>query len=224
MQKQLEIACFNLQSAIVAQLNGANRIELCEDYKAGGVTPSSDLIEEVLKNVSIPVFVMIRPRAGNFVYNQDEIHIIKSQIEYCKSIFCKGLVFGVITNDNQVNLPVCKELVQMAYPLECTFHRAFDEISDNYSAIEDVIACGFKRILTSGQAKTAIEGKDVIKELFRLSKNRISIMPGGNIRSGNIKALAEFTGASEFHSAAITSRGETADPFEIKKLLQELKN
>ena len=224
MQKTLEIACFNFQSATDAAESGADRIELCENYSEGGVTPAACLLSEVIDSVNIPVFCMIRPRSGNFVYSENEVQLMKEQIEFSKSIGCKGVVFGVLTEDFNINKTICKQLVELAHPLECTFHRAFDAADDIHKALEDVIACGFKRILTSGQAKTASEGKDIIKQLVELSNRRISIMPGGSIRSNTIKMLAQYTGAVEFHSAAITGTSAFADKSEIKQLVQELKN
>ncbi len=224
MQKTLEIACFNFQSAIIANTGGANRIELCENYSEGGITPSTCLLSEVINSVNIPVFSMIRPRTGNFIYSETEVNLMKEQIEFSKSAGCAGVVFGVLTQDFKINKWICKQLVELAQPMECTFHRAFDEVTNIHEALEDAIECGFKRILTSGRAKTAIDGKDVLKELICFSNNRISIMPGGSIRAANIKTLVEFTGANEFHSAAITNTSTSADSSEIENLIQALKN
>lgn len=222
MSRKLEIACFNLESAIIAEANGANRIELCENYTEGGVFPSEELIKAVLNKTSIPVFVMIRPRAGNFIYTEKEIEQMKSQIQFCKQNNCDGLVFGVLTADKNINVQACTELVKLARPLPCTFHRAFDEVSDTKTALEQIIMCGFKRILTSGGAKTAIAGKEKIKQLNDLADNRIMIVSGGGIRSSNINDLLENTKAEEFHSAALTDESELANAEEIQSLIKNL--
>lgn len=212
----LEIACFNLESAIIAEESGANRIELCENYEAGGISPSENLLKDVLHNTKIPVFAMVRPRAGDFCYASKEIELMKKQIHYFKKLNCAGFVFGVLTSDNKINFQVCGELINAADPVPCTFHRAFDEIADKDEALAGIINLGFKRILTSGGANTALEGGIEIARLTSLSKNKIIIVPGGGIRTSNIKEIAEVTKCSEFHSAAITNNSVIADANEIK--------
>ncbi len=218
MKNILEIACFNLESCLIAQKAGAHRIELCENYKAGGVTPSQTLIVEAREQLQIDLFVMIRPRGGNFVYSVSEFNTMKEQITFCKKNNCNGIVFGILTPEHKVDIKRCEELVELAKPLPCTFHRAFDEIEDQEKALEDVINCGFKRILTSGKQKTALEGSSIIMDLIQKTNNRIQIVPSGGVRSGNISGLKK-TGAKEFHSAAITDASETTDEVEIKNIL-----
>ncbi len=218
----LEIACFNLDSCLKAQKAGAHRIELCENYNAGGVTPSENSIIEARKNLQIDLFVMIRPRSANFIYSDTEFEQMKSQIKFCKINNCDGIVFGILTAENKVDRKRCEELVELAEPMRCTFHRAFDEIENSDEALEDIINCGFSRILTSGKQKTAIEGVSLIQQLIKKANDRIIIMPGGGIRSSNISSLIEKTNAKEFHSASIINSGETTDETEIKKLLSVL--
>lgn len=218
----LEIACFNLESCLIAQKTGANRIELCENYSVGGITPSEKLISEARKQIRTDLFVMIRPREGNFLYSHSEFELMKKQIQFCKEKNCNGVVFGVLTNENKIDIDRCKELVELAKPMPSTFHRAFDEIENSEQALEDCIQCDFLRILSSGKQKTAVEGVDLLKKLITQSNKRITIMPGGGIRSSNIAELKNITGATEFHSAAITNTSETADETEIKKLLSFL--
>jgi copper homeostasis protein len=213
----LEIACFNYESALIAQKAGADRIELCEDYNSDGITPSLQLFEKLRGQLPIPVFIMIRPRAGNFEYTDAEFDEMKKEILQFKDLGANGFVFGIIEK-NKVNVERCKELVTLADPLPCTFHRAFDEITDHASALEDVISCGFKRILTSGKKHSAFEGSDLIGELVQLANNRILIVPGGRIRSENISLIKIQTGASEFHSSAILDKEGIANESEIKKL------
>jgi len=217
----LEIACFNLQSCLTAQKAGAHRIELCENYPEGGVTPSEHLIIEARQKLQIDLFVIIRPRGGNFIYTASEFEQMKNQIIFCKENKCNGLVFGILNSENKVDALRCKELVELAKPMPCTFHRAFDKIENQEEALEEIINCGFKRILTSGKQKTAIEGSSAILNLIQKANNRIQIIPGGGIRSGNISEL-KMTGATEFHSAAITGSGEIADKVEIKNILAAL--
>lgn len=215
----LEIACFNLESCLIAQKAGANRIELCENYSEGGLTPSQHLIQEARQKLKIDLFVMIRPRAGNFVYSDDEFEQMKKQILFCKENKCDGFVFGILTSENKVDVKKCKELVDLAKPLPSTFHRAFDEIKDSEAALEELINCGFKRILTSGKQKTALEGADLILKLSKLAKNRITLIAGGGIRSANIQELNKKTGLKEFHSAAIMNNDFIASELEIKNIL-----
>lgn len=222
MNKKLEIACFNLESALIAEENGADRIELCENYKEGGLFPNETLLKKVLDKTTIPVFVMIRPRPGNFVYSPDEIEIMKQQIQLCKKLNCDGVVFGLLNSDTTINTAACKQLVKLAEPLPCTFHRAFDQVNDSSSALEQIIDCGFKKILTSGVSTNAITGKNSLRELIQKAAERIVIMPGGGIRSSHIRELADFSGAEEFHSAAIISTEEIANAEEIKKLKSNL--
>jgi copper homeostasis protein len=213
-----EIACFNLKSCFIAQKAGAHRIELCENYSAGGITPDKNLILEARQILKTDLFVMIRPRPGNFVYTPSEFEQMKEQILFCKQNNCNGIVFGILNRGNKVDKIRCKELIELAKPMQSTFHRAFDEIENIEQALEDVIDCGFIRILTSGKENTAIEGIPLITHLIEKSKNRIIIMPGGGIRSSNISQL-KTTGATEFHSAALLNRDETSNESEIKKLL-----
>lgn len=222
MLRKLEIACFNLESAITAEVHGAHRIELCENYNEGGVSPSEKLIKATLEKTSIPVFVMIRPRASDFCYSEKEIEVMKNQILFCKQNNCDGVVFGALTKDKKVNAIVCTELVKLAGPLASTFHRAFDEISDINEALENIIACGFKRILTSGGAKTAHEGEEKLKRLIEAANDRIIIVPAGGIRSSNIGEIAQVTNSTEFHSAAITDYTELANAAEIQLLTKKL--
>lgn len=222
MEKKLEIACFNLESAIIAEANGAHRIELCENYSEGGISPSINLIKTTLEKTSIPVFVMIRPRPGNFCYTKKEIDIMKNEIQFCKQNNCDGVVFGILTADKKVNIQACKELTKLALPLPSTFHRAFDEISDTEEALENIITCGFKRILSSGGEKTAYTGKEKLQQLSALAKNRVIIVPGGGIRSSNISEISQTTSSFEFHSAALTNNMELPCAEEIQLLTKKL--
>ena len=215
-QSKLEIACFNLESAIIAQENGADRVELCANMKEGGTTPDFAITKAAREVLSIDLNVMIRPRGGNFVYSDFEYAQMKAKITAFKKLNVDGFVFGILKEDGSVNIEQNKELVVLANPFPCTFHRAFDEVNDVNQSLEYVIECGFKTILTSGQEKNVVEGIDVLARLVERANNRIYIMPGGGLRSSNIILLKERTNASFFHSSAITDSSETANGDEVK--------
>lgn len=219
--KKLEIACFTLQSIQIAFENGANRIELCEQMEVGGTTPSSEMVTFASK-FNIPKYVMIRPRGGNFVYTNEEFETMKKSILNFKNQSINGFVFGILSEDLQIDNIRNSELISIAHPLPCTFHRAFDEVVDTKKALEDCITCGFENILTSGTKKTALEGKEILHELIRQANNRITIMPGGGIRSVTISELNSFVNANWYHSAAITDSGEIANSTEILDLIHKL--
>lgn len=216
----LEIACFNLESCLIAQQAGAIRIELCSDYQVGGITPSKELIRELRKKITVDLFVMIRPRGGNFIYSENEFLQMQETILFCKEQKCEGVVFGILNENNEVDLERCSKLVSMAKPMQCTFHRAFDECSEPEKALNEISECGFYRILTSGGKGNAIENLSQFKQLIELSKNKITIMPGGGIRSQNILEIIQQTGAKEFHSAAIIDTTVIADEKEIEKMIR----
>ncbi len=228
MISKLEIACFNLESALIAQQGGADRIELCDDFSCGGITPNYGTFETARKLISIDLFVMIRPRAGNFVYSDDEFEQMKKDILHFKKMNVDGFVFGIFKDDGSINKNQNRELVELAKPIPCSFHRAFDVSKELEKNLEDVIECGFKTILTSGQTKSAIEGLNQLIELVNLSKGRIVIMPGGGVRSSNIELLKAKVLTSYFHSSAITClqdrqvKDDLADLNEVKLLKEKL--
>lgn len=221
-KEQLEIACFNLESAIIAQQNGADRVELCFDMSLGGISPSLDMVETVRTALSIDLYVMVRPRGGNFVYSKEEFEQMKNEIEQLKKRNVDGFVFGILNKDDSINKEQNSELVALAHPIPCTFHRAFDVVKNVNQSLESVIECGFKAILTSGQQKNVVEGIAVLAALVKKANNRIAIMPGGGLRSTNIKSLIEKTGAGLYHSSAIVDSSEIADAEEVKALKSNL--
>lgn len=222
--KQLEIACFNFESALIAQKAGADRVELCADMSVGGTTPSIEIIQQAPEYLTIDLYVMIRPRGGNFVYSELEFEQMKSEIETIKKLGVNGFVFGILKDDNTINIKQNKALVELAKPFPCTFHRAFDEVSDLKKALEDVISCRFSTILTSGTFPNVMEGKEVLKRLVNQANNRIEIMPGGGLRSINISALDEMVNANWYHSSAITDGSEIASSEEIIQLKNKLQS
>lgn len=219
---KLEIACFNLESAIIAQANGADRVELCANMKEGGTTPDLKVTEQARKELSINLNVMIRPRGGDFVYTKGEFEQMKEEILAFKKLNVDGFVFGILDKEGNINMEQNSELVALASPIPCTFHRAFDVVNNVYQSLETVIECGFKTILTSGQEKNVVEGIEVLAELVDKAKGRITIMPGGGLRSTNISVLQEKTKAVFYHSSAIVDPGETANVDEVKTLKRKL--
>lgn len=222
--KKIEIACFNLESALIAQKAGADRVELCADMLVGGTTPIIETIQQAREHLTIDLYVMIRPRGGNFVYSEAELEQMKSEIEAIKKLGVNGFVFGILKDDKTINLEQNKVLVELAKPFPCTFHRAFDAVSNYKKALEDVISCGFSTILTSGTFPNVMEGKDVLKQLVIQANNLIEIMPGGGLRSTNISALNEMVNANWYHSSAITDGTEIASPEEIMQLKNKLQS
>jgi copper homeostasis protein len=196
----LEISVETLEAALTGERGGADRIELCGNLSIGGVTPGANLLRAVRANVRIPIFSMVRPRAGNFLYSESELAEMKSSIVCAKESGMDGVVLGVLTKDHRVDIERTRELVEIAKPLPVTYHRAFDEAVDLLQALEDVIKTGAQRILTSGGAKGALEGVTVLAELVAASGDRITIVPGAGINASNILLVAERTGARELHS------------------------
>ncbi len=199
---KLEIIGFNIESCIVAQKAGSDRIELCDNPGEGGTTPSYGFIKAARKDLHIDLYVMIRPRGGDFLYSDEEFQIMKDDIAACKDLGCDGIVLGILTQEGNIDKVRCGKLVGYAYPLEVTFHRAFDRAIDPFTALENIIDIGCERILTSGQQPKAADGIPLIKELVEKAGDKIIIMPGSGITSQNIISLAEGTGAQEFHSSA----------------------
>lgn len=198
----VEIAVFNYASALLAAQNGAGRIELCENAAEGGTTQSYGTLKRVRENIGIPVFPIIRPRGGDFLYNEDEFEVMLHDVRLVKELGFEGIVLGLLKADGSIDTERTKRLVDAAYPLEVTFHRAFDRARQPLQALEEVIDCGCQRILTSGQVPNAFDGKALIKQLVEQADDRIIIMPGSGVRSSNIAALAEYTGVKELHSSA----------------------
>lgn len=200
----VEACCPSLEAVRHAVAAGAGRIELCERLEVGGVTPSESLISAALQEAGdVPVNVLIRPREGNFVYSEKEVATMLESISLCRALGVNGVVVGALRADGSVDTACCEKLMAAARPLDVTFHRAMDEAADIAAALEDVIALGAQRILTSGGCATAYEGRFVIRELIGLARGRILIMPGCGLRPGNIDEVARVTGASEFHGSSL---------------------
>jgi len=221
--KKIEIACFNLESAIFAQKAGADRVELCANISVGGTTPIIEMIQQTREHLTIDIYVMIRPRGGNFVYSEVELNQMKSDIDNIKKLGVNGFVFGILNEDKTINIEQNKALVELAKPFPCSFHRAFDVVSNYEKTLEDVITCGFSTLLTSGTFSNVMEGKEVLKKLVEQAKNRLEIMPGGGLRSTNISELNQIVNANWYHSSAITDGTEIANSEEIVQLKNKVK-
>jgi copper homeostasis protein len=204
-RRLLEIAANSLASALAAQAGGADRVELCSGLELGGLTPSMAQIAQVRERLSIPVYVLIRPRAGDFLYSDDELETMQRDIESCLSLGCDGVVFGVLDADARVDVARCKPLLSATGGMGVTFHRAFDMARDLRQALEDVVTLGAERVLTSGAAASALSGAGAIAQLVTQAAGRIVVMPGAGLSAANVAALAEATGATEFHASAKTS-------------------
>jgi copper homeostasis protein len=197
----LEVIGFTIDGCITAQKNGAKRIELCDNPFDGGTTPSFGFIEAARKILTIDLNVIIKPRGGDFFFDDEEFNIMCADIKICKQLGCDGVVIGMLLPDGTVDKERCKKLVALAYPMNVTFQRAFDRVNNAQQALEDVIETGCDKILTSGLQPTAIEGSALIKDLILQASGRIIIMPGSGIKSSNIKALVAKTGAVEYHAS-----------------------
>ncbi|MGC2161191.1 MAG: copper homeostasis protein CutC [Silvibacterium sp.] len=197
----LEICVDSVESAVSAERGGAQRVELCSDLTEGGLTPSLGLIRAVRLRIKIGVHVMIRPRAGDFLYSDDDFAVMRDDIAAAAECGVEGVVLGLLTADGDVDVERTKELVKLARPLEVTFHRAIDMARDIEGALEEVIETGADRILTSGAEPTAMQGRRRIGELVRASEGRIGVMAGSGIRAENVQEIAQATGVEEFHAA-----------------------
>lgn len=199
---ELEVIGFDLASCVIAQECGADRIELCANPHEGGTTPSWGMIAVARELTSIELFPIIRSRGGDFLYSEAEFHAMLGDVDQCRELGCDGVVIGMLDSDGRVDAARCAELIERAGDMQVTFHRAFDRVHDPRQALEDIIALGCSRILTSGQRPNVELGMPMLRTLVEAAGGRISIMPGSGVRSGNVLQVARFTGARAFHSSA----------------------
>jgi len=220
MNYLIEIATSDFLTTKSAVEGGADRIELCANLAEGGTTPSYAHIKKCREAFDVALFPIIRPRGGDFLYTKDEFEIMRNDIKLCKELGCEGIVIGLLNMDGTIDVTRTSELIELAYPLEVTFHRAFDRCKDPFAALEELIEIGCQRILTSGQQasvssrESLVDSKaaELIAGLNRLADDKIIIMPGSGVRKENIKMLAEKTGCVEFHSSL---RGKTKSPMQF---------
>jgi copper homeostasis protein len=225
----LEMSVETLEAAVAAVRGGADRLELCADLSVGGLTPSAELMRQAREHIAVPIFAMIRARGGDFCYSAAEFHQMKAEIGLAMKAGMNGVVFGILTRNRSVDVERNTELVDAAKPLPTTFHRAFDELADLPAGLEDVIATGAKRVLTSGGAACAEQGATMIAKLLRQASNRIMILPGGGIRPANLGSVARLARAGEYHSGLsnlVRGPGGTCERFEegvraLVKVLEE---
>jgi copper homeostasis protein len=199
-QPLLEITVESLDTALAAERGGADRIELCAELVRGGLTPSVAAMRKLHEELEIPVFPIIRPRSGDFVYSESELAAMKRDITVARDLGMDGVVLGILRADRSIDIERTAELVQWARPLEVTFHRAFDHTRDLFLALEDTISTGATRILTGGGAATASQALETLGKLVKAATNRIVVMPGGGLDATNIVKISAETHAREFHS------------------------
>jgi copper homeostasis protein len=202
----LEIACNSATSAVAAQEGGADRVELFENLEHGGTTPSMGTIAVARDRLRIPLFVLIRPRPGDFLYSELEAEIMLRDIEQCRQRGCDGVVIGALTADAEIDMALCRQMVAAAGPLGITFHRAFDATGDLSNALDQVIALGAHRILSSGGCTSAVDGSPVLASLVAKAGSHITLMAGAGLNAGNIGDVARRSGCRELHASAKSIR------------------
>jgi len=201
-EMKLEICCYTVESAELAEEGGADRIELCDNYPEGGTTPSHGAVRLALERLKIPVNVMVRPRGGDFLYTDEEYEIMRRDLQHIRELGANGIVTGFLKADGEIDLDRTREMVGLAHPMEVTFHRAFDMCRDPHTALEELKDTGVSRVLTSGGRPTVTEGSDLLAELVEAAGDDIIVMPGCGVNPETLGPLAEKTGAREYHSAA----------------------
>lgn len=197
----IEIATSDLETTRSAVQGGADRIELCANLAEGGTTSSPGILKKCRELFSVQLFPIIRPRGGDFLYSREEIECMLADIRFCKELGFDGVVIGSLDHQGNIDKVVTARMVELAYPMNVTFHRAFDRCRDPFEALEQLIEIGCERILTSGQMPTVDEGIELLARLNEAAAGRIIIMPGSGVRKDNIRALQEKTGCVEFHSS-----------------------
>jgi copper homeostasis protein len=197
----LEIATSDFETTKSAVEGGADRIELCANLNEGGTTPSYGTIYQCRENFDVLLYPIIRPRGGDFLYTEDEYEVMLHDVKLCKQSGCDGIVIGLLNENGTIDVKRTAAIIEIAYPLGVTFHRAFDRCRDAFEALEELVRIGCERILTSGQQATVNEGMDRIAELNKTADHQIIIMPGSGVRKENIEILLQKTGCTEFHSS-----------------------
>ena len=203
MKRIIEICANSAQSCVEAEAGGASRVELCAAIPEGGTTPSYGEIKTAQALTSkVDINVIIRPRGGDFLYTEAEVQSMLMDIELCKQLKVHGVVFGCLTKEGEIDVPLMRRLIEAAKPLSVTCHRAFDVCKDPFKALEELIELGCDRILTSGQQSNAVKGIPLLKQLVEKAGDRIIIMPGCGVRENNVAQIEAETGAKEFHTSA----------------------
>lgn len=222
---EIEICCGSIQSAANAKAGGAVRVELCQGLVEGGTTPSPATIQYAVRELGLKVFVLVRPRGGDFCYNELEVKTMEDDVAFCKEAGASGIVVGFLHPDGSIDTELTRRFVELSAPLPVTFHRAFDECADPLNALEQIIECGCARILTSGCKPTAIEGAEMLQQLVKQADGRITILAGSGVTPENAVALREKTGVKEIHGSCKKTRPDGAwetDAEEVRKLILQL--
>lgn len=225
---KLEVCADSVESALAAQQGGAGRIELCRELEIDGTTPSFAEIDEARRLLNIKIFVLIRPRGGDFVYNDAEFAQMQEEVHYCGQAGCHGVVIGMLTDAGAIDTDRCATLIAIAreYNMQVTFHRAFDHCSNLPESLELLVQMGCERVLTSGGQPTAMEGAEMLRHLVVQAGERIIVMPGGGLTPENVPELIKKTGAKEIHGSFRSSASGDAisrtDPEKVKKVISLL--
>lgn len=194
-----EVCVESFHETIAALAAGATRIELCDYLDCGGTTPSYGTIKQVMENFDVPVMVMIRPRGGDFYYSKDEFEIMCHDIEVCKALHATGVVFGLLHTDHTIDVERTAQLVQLAQPMQVTFHKAIDETTDILKAVQQLAEIGIDRILTSGGKATAIEGSDMLLDMIKIAESRLKIIVCGKVTWENFDQISKLIPSSDYH-------------------------
>lgn len=218
-----ELCAENLQSAVAAEEGGADRIELCVELAVGGVTPPAALMKETLRAVTIPIHVLIRPRAGDFVFSGEEFERMLQDVEAAKRAGASGIATGVLLADGHVDVERTRALIAAARPMDVTFHRAFDETADLPRALEDVIEAGADSLLTSGGAPDVLRGAATIRALAAQAAGRIQIIAGGGLRLTNLADVVRLSGVLSLHGSLSRRTGEIAGPARAEDVEEALR-
>ena len=222
---EIEVCCGSIQSAANAKAGGAVRVELCQGLVEGGTTPSPATIQYAVRELGLKVFVLVRPRGGDFCYNELEVKTMEEDVAFCKEAGASGIVVGFLHPDGSIDTELTRRFVELSAPLPVTFHRAFDECADPLNALEQIIECGCARILTSGCKPTAIEGAEMLQQLVKKADGRITILAGSGVTPENAVTLREKTGVKEIHGSCKKTRPDGAwetDAEEVRKLILQL--
>jgi copper homeostasis protein len=203
---QVEICVGDVASAIAAELGEADRVELCDNLVVGGTTPSAGTIAESCRRLSIPVHVLIRPRAGDFIYSEPELAVMRHDIEVAKALGAAGVVLGVLTPEAVIDRELTAALIAMARPMRVTFHKAFDQTPEPLGALDILIDLGVERVLTSGGRPTAFEGIEALASLVERARDKIAVMAGGRLSTSNLEAVIRRSRVSEVHVGSAASR------------------
>lgn len=198
-----EICVESYVEAVEGEKRGANRVELCDNLAQGGTTPSYGTIKKTIRDIKIPTFVIIRPRGGNFVYSDEEFEIMKEDIKICKELGVKGIVTGILDRNNHIDYVRLKVLVDLAKPMEITFHKAIDEVENPVKEIKQLVELGIDRILTSGTKATALEGKEIINSMIKEAGDKIKIVVAGGVTIDNFQEVRECIPNEEYHGRKI---------------------